>query len=317
MAPRNPPEYRHVVRSVVYRHDDLRQLAESLEGAFGQTLLAPPGSNVRDGEWVLAMFEIGRSGRATAAAGRGVLLDAGAALVFERRDWERLRQFASAPAAESSMRMAVAEPVELPAVEVELDPSETGETTVRIVPQGPAPEPAHAAPPLKGRTAAYEAYREQPTPVARPAQVGAAPTPTAPRAESPRLPRVLLIDDDPYLQDVIVAMLEAVGLAVEAVETAEEGLERLHRERPELLLLDWSLPGMSGLELCKQLRRESEFSTLPVLFLTAHAGTQDMVEAFAAGADDYVVKPFRAAELGARIFGLLRRARVASARERP
>ena len=57
------------VRSVVYRHDDLRQLAESLEGAFGQTLLAPPGSNVRDGEWVLAMFEIGRSGRATAAAG--------------------------------------------------------------------------------------------------------------------------------------------------------------------------------------------------------------------------------------------------------
>jgi two-component system phosphate regulon response regulator PhoB len=310
------------VRSVVYRHDDLRQLADSLEGAFGQTLLAPPGSNVRDGEWVLAMFEIGRSGRATAAAGRGVLLDAGAALVFERRDWERLRQFASAPTAESSTRLPVAAAVaELPPIDVEIDPSETGETAVPIVPQGPPPELAHAQP-LKGRTAAYEAYREPPAPVVRPSPVAPpAPTPTAPpaeaRADAPRLPRVLLVDDDPYLQDVVVAMLEAVGLAVVAVETAEEGLERLRAERPELLVLDWSLPGMSGLELCKLLRREAVFATLPILFLTAHAGTQDMVEAFAAGADDYVVKPFRAAELGARIFGLLRRARVASARERP
>jgi two-component system phosphate regulon response regulator PhoB len=308
------------VRSVVYRHDDLRQLAESLEGAFGQTLLAPTGSNVRDGEWVLAMFEIGRSGRATAAAGRGVLLDAGAALVFERRDWERLRQFATATSAESSTRMPAA--AELAPIEVEIDPSETGETTVPIVPQGPPPEPAPAvAAPLRGRTAAYEQYREPAPVLARAAPVTPPPAPLAPptpaRTEAPRLPRVLLVDDDPYLQDVVVAMLEAVGLAVEAVETAEEGLDRLRRERPELLLLDWSLPGMSGLELCKQLRREAMFATLPILFLTAHAGTQDMVEAFAAGADDYVVKPFRAAELGARIFGLLRRARVASARERP
>ncbi len=309
------------VRSVVYRHDDLRQLAESLEGAFGQTLLAPPGSNVRDGEWVLAMFEIGRSGRATAAAGRGVLLDAGAALVFERRDWERLRQFASAPSPESSTQMPVAAPIELPPVSAEIDPSETGETAVSVVPQGPPPEPAHA-PPLKGRTAAYEAYREPPPaapppPSPQPAPRPAVVTPSAPEpAAAPRLPRVLLVDDDPYLQDVVVAMLEAVGLAVVAVETAEDGLERLRHERPELLVLDWSLPGMSGLEMCKQLRREAALATLPVLFLTAHAGTQDMVEAFAAGADDYVVKPFRAAELGARIFGLLRRARVASARER-
>lgn len=309
------------MRSVVYRHDDLRQLADSLEGAFGQTLLAPSGANVRDGEWVLAMFEIGRSGRATAAAGRGVLLDAGAALVFERRDWERLRQFASAPMAESSTRMPVAAAVSAQASsDIDVDPSETGETTVPIVPQGPPPEPAQAAP-LKGRTAAYEAFREQPAPTARAVPV-APPPPTpppspAPRSDAPRLPRVLLVDDDPYLQDVVVAMLEAVGLAVVAVETAEEGLDHLRLERPELLVLDWSLPGISGLELCKLLRREAAFATLPILFLTAHAGTQDMVEAFAAGADDYVVKPFRAAELGARIFGLLRRARVASARERP
>ena len=87
------------MRTVVYRYDDLQRLAEALDRAKGQGLALPDDVTVRDGEWVLAMFELGGTRRATAAAGRGALLDDGApALLFERRDWERLRQFATASA---------------------------------------------------------------------------------------------------------------------------------------------------------------------------------------------------------------------------
>ncbi len=106
-------------------------------------------------------------------------------------------------------------------------------------------------------------------------------------------------------------MLEAVGLTVQTVDSGEEALERVAREVYDLLLVDWNLPHMTGLELCRALRKDPRLSTLPVLFLTANASSQDMVDAFASGGDDYVTKPFRAPELGARIFSLLRRARKA------
>jgi two-component system phosphate regulon response regulator PhoB len=122
--------------------------------------------------------------------------------------------------------------------------------------------------------------------------------------------RVLLVDDDADIRDVVGAMLEAVGLIVEPVTSAEDALERVRETHFDLLVLDWNLPGMTGLELCRTVRREPNLATLPVLFLTAHSSSKDIVEAFASGADDYVAKPFRAPELGARIFGLLRRARV-------
>jgi two-component system phosphate regulon response regulator PhoB len=137
-------------------------------------------------------------------------------------------------------------------------------------------------------------------------------------AAGPRLPsgvaknaRVLLVDDDEDLRDVVSAMLEAVGLVVQTASSAEEAVEYLSREKFDLVVLDWVLPKMSGLECCRAIRREPSFATLPVMFLTARTASEDMVEAFASGADDYVVKPFRAPELGARIFGLLRRARAA------
>jgi two-component system phosphate regulon response regulator PhoB len=122
--------------------------------------------------------------------------------------------------------------------------------------------------------------------------------------------RVLLVDDDPDIRDVVGAMLEAVGLIVEPATTAEAALERAREQHFDLLVLDWSLPGMTGLELCRKIRAEPALSTTPVLFLTAHSSSKDIVDAFASGADDYVAKPFRAPELGARIFGLLRRART-------
>jgi two-component system phosphate regulon response regulator PhoB len=121
---------------------------------------------------------------------------------------------------------------------------------------------------------------------------------------------VLLVDDDPDIRDVVGAMLEAVGLIVEPVTTAEAALDRARERHFDLLVLDWSLPGMTGLDLCRKIRAEPALSTIPVLFLTAHSSSKDIVDAFASGADDYVAKPFRAPELGARIFGLLRRART-------
>lgn len=118
--------------------------------------------------------------------------------------------------------------------------------------------------------------------------------------------RILVVDDDPDIRDVVAAMLEAVGLAVTTRTSAEEALETVQREEFDLLVFDWNLPKMTGVELCRIIRRDLAIA-LPVLFLTANASSQDMVEAFASGADDYVVKPFRAPELGARIFSLLRR----------
>jgi two-component system phosphate regulon response regulator PhoB len=126
-------------------------------------------------------------------------------------------------------------------------------------------------------------------------------------------PKIFLVDDDPDLREVVTAMLEAVGLSVTPLGSAEEALAYARSAPPNLIVLDWNLPGMSGLEMCKVVRADAGLRGLPLLFLTAHSATQDMVDAFAAGADDYVVKPFRAAELGARIFGLLRRTRGAVA----
>jgi two-component system phosphate regulon response regulator PhoB len=121
--------------------------------------------------------------------------------------------------------------------------------------------------------------------------------------------RVLVVDDDPDLREVVSAMLEAVGLLVESAGSAEDALASVRQGRFDLVVVDWTLPGKSGLDLCREIRELPKLETLPVLFLTANTSPTDMVEAFASGADDYVVKPFRAPELGARIFGLLRRAR--------
>mgnify|MGYP003498538536 FL=1 len=94
------------------------------------------------------------------------------------------------------------------------------------------------------------------------------------------------------------------------MSSAEEAFDLLRESRPDLMVLDWNLPGMSGVEFCRRLRKEPRLGRLPVLFLTAHSSTSDIVEAFSAGADDFVSKPFRAPELAARVLGLIRRAQM-------
>jgi two-component system phosphate regulon response regulator PhoB len=125
---------------------------------------------------------------------------------------------------------------------------------------------------------------------------------------------VLVVDDDPALRSIVCTMLRASQINTLQLESAEEALDWLGEHHCDLLLLDWALPGMNGVELCHRLRQNPALGTLPILFLTAHSSSTDLVEAFEAGADDFVSKPFRAPELRARVLGLLRRvtrARVA------
>jgi len=329
------------VRSVVYRYDDLPRLLDALDAANGQMLPLPAGVIVRDGEWVLALFEFEESSRATAAAGKGVLLDEGSALVFERRDWERLHQFASARAEARVPEVSGVQPAAAaPAAVVPPAPAEPpAERSLRSTRSGLASDPPIRItdPGLASlrRTASWE--RVPTPPPLRPSEqertTDEGPPPVhVPSAAPPHDPddapmtvrqplrlrgegsRVLLVDDDPDLRDVVGAMLEAVGLFVVPAASAEEALELARGDAPDLVVLDWNLPAMSGLEMLKVVRADSLLAGMPIMFLTAHSATQDMVEAFAAGADDYLVKPFRAAELGARIFGLLRRMRAMAGR---
>ena len=242
------------MRSIVCRYETAELLAEALASPDRELPVirrqrsndAPPESHrsANDGEWVLAIVEL--SGRASAAAARIRKHGDSIAVVFEPRDWARVKQL-----------------------------------TVSSLGEAPATD----------RSPVRKSSQPPRSVMKKLGDAGGA--------------RILLVDDDGEVRDVVSAMLEAVGFAITTARSGEEGLGMLERARFDLVVLDWTLPGMSGLDLCRAVR--GRWPKLPVLFLTANAGTRDVVEAFAGGADDYVVKPFRAPELGARIFGLLRR----------
>jgi two-component system phosphate regulon response regulator PhoB len=289
------------VRSIAYRFDDLFAFGRTL-GSHDQDLPLPPGEQVSDGEWVLAIFEIGAHKRATASAARGVDRGNGAfELVFERRDWERLQTFAEA----KSEKMRAARPVPPESIPVEVDSKAEAEFKVGAADQTMTSPLAPIPSPNVPRGLAESSPRPPPRPSSGKLLTSSGRFPVAQSA------RVLLVDDDGDIRDVVGAMLEAVGLTIEPVTNAEEALDRVREKHFDLLVLDWSLPGMTGLDLCRKIRSEPSLASIPVLFLTAHSSSKDIVDAFASGADDYVSKPFRAPELGARIFGLLRRARIA------
>jgi two-component system phosphate regulon response regulator PhoB len=299
------------LRNIALRFDGSIELARTLQAAEHELPL-PAGESVADGEWVLAVFELGdvTPARSTAAAARGTHRDAGAPAVlsFEPRDWERLCAFAEA----GTMRQVANTLVDVPggrspagrAADVPGGRSPAGRAA--DVPGGRSPA-GHAA----------DAHAACPSRQADSSRGSQAPSFEHWRASDPFTQgphaRVLVVDDDRDIRDVVGAMLDAVGLTVDSVPSAEEALERLRAQAFDLVVLDWNLPGITGIELCRLLRRDPLLYALPVLFLTAHASSRDVVDAFASGADDYVVKPFRAPELGARIFGLLRRARMSQA----
>lgn len=128
-------------------------------------------------------------------------------------------------------------------------------------------------------------------------------------------PRIFLVEDEDALSILLRYNLESAGYSVEAIGRGDEAEIRLRDEVPDLLVLDWMLPGLSGFELCRRLRLRGETQRLPILMLTARGEEGDRVRGLANGADDYVVKPFSVPEFMARVGALLRRvnpARIAN-----
>jgi two-component system, OmpR family, phosphate regulon response regulator PhoB len=128
-------------------------------------------------------------------------------------------------------------------------------------------------------------------------------------------PRILIVEDEEPLTLLLRYNLEAEGYVVECVARGDEAELKLREHSPDLVLLDWMLPGLSGIELCRRLRQKPETQRLPVIMLTARGEESERVRGLATGADDYVVKPFSVPELVARVRALLRRSspeRVAS-----
>jgi DNA-binding response OmpR family regulator len=119
-----------------------------------------------------------------------------------------------------------------------------------------------------------------------------------------------VVDADDSVLALVKAMLDGCGVDTSIARSAEEALDRLRRERFDLIVLEPALDGMSGLELCRRVRAEGGLSNTLLLAVATHASARDLDEALAAGADDFVPKPFRALELRARAVGLLRRARA-------
>jgi DNA-binding response OmpR family regulator len=121
--------------------------------------------------------------------------------------------------------------------------------------------------------------------------------------------RVLVVEDDSDVAGLIRRSLErGAGMQVDLVEAGETALRSLSRTTPELVVLDWNLPGLSGLDVCRLMRRRQDTARIPIVMLTARGAEIDKVIALDAGADDYVTKPFGLRELAARVRAILRRA---------
>ncbi|MEA1832016.1 phosphate regulon transcriptional regulator PhoB [Methylobacterium durans] len=121
--------------------------------------------------------------------------------------------------------------------------------------------------------------------------------------------RILIVEDEEALTLLLRYNLEAEGFVVDAVVRGDEAELRISEQMPDLVLLDWMLPGLSGIEICRRIRTRSETATLPVIMLTARGEEGDRIRGLGTGADDYIVKPFSVPELLARVRALLRRAK--------
>jgi len=121
--------------------------------------------------------------------------------------------------------------------------------------------------------------------------------------------RILIIEDEEPLTLLLRYNLEAEGYDVDTASRGDEAEVRLKENAPDLVVLDWMLPGLSGIELCRRLRARTDTERLPIIMLTARGEESERVRGLATGADDYIVKPFSVPELLARIRALLRRAR--------
>jgi len=128
-------------------------------------------------------------------------------------------------------------------------------------------------------------------------------------------PRLLLVEDDLSLAELLQYRFEAEGYAVSATGDGDEALMLAEEQAPDLVILDWMVEGTSGIEICRRLRRQRETAHVPIVMLTARGSEEDRIRGLETGADDYVTKPFSPRELIARVGAVLRRVRPALAGE--
>ncbi len=125
-------------------------------------------------------------------------------------------------------------------------------------------------------------------------------------------PRVLVVEDEPAQREVLAYNLEAEGFAVSRAENGEEALLLVDEDQPDIIVLDWMMPNLSGIEVCRRLKIRPETRGIPVIMLSARSEEVDKVRGLETGADDYVVKPYSVIELMARVRSQLRRVRPAT-----
>jgi two-component system, OmpR family, phosphate regulon response regulator PhoB len=128
--------------------------------------------------------------------------------------------------------------------------------------------------------------------------------------------KLLLVEDDKALAELLIWHFERQGFSVRRTADGEEALLLVEEEVPDILVLDWMIEGVSGLEVCRRLRRRAATANLPIIMLTARGEEADRIRGLETGADDYVTKPFSPAELIARVNAVLRRVRPALAGEK-
>ncbi len=125
-------------------------------------------------------------------------------------------------------------------------------------------------------------------------------------------PTVLVVEDEPAQREVLAYNLEAEGFRVSKAENGEEALILVEEYAPDIIVLDWMLPNVSGIEVCRRLKSRPETRGVPIIMLSARSEEVDRVRGLETGADDYVVKPYSIVELMARVRAQLRRTRPAS-----
>ncbi|WP_333868334.1 phosphate regulon transcriptional regulator PhoB [Cypionkella sp.] len=127
------------------------------------------------------------------------------------------------------------------------------------------------------------------------------------------VPVVLLVEDEPAQRAVLTYNLEAEGFEVQAADNGEDALALIAEGAPDLILLDWMMPHVSGIEVCRRLKARPETRSIPIIMLSARSEDVDKVRGLETGADDYVIKPYSVSELMARLRAQLRRTRPATA----
>jgi two-component system phosphate regulon response regulator PhoB len=126
-------------------------------------------------------------------------------------------------------------------------------------------------------------------------------------------PRVLLVEDEPAQRTVLAYNLEAEGFAVTQADNGEDAMVLVDEEEPDIIILDWMMPKVSGIEVCRRLKMRPDTRGIPIIMLSARAEEVDRIRGLETGADDYVIKPYSVLELMARARAQLRRVRPSTA----